>query len=78
MSAAGKFTAGRENGRRRPKGYADWRPQARTRRLLEAVDAVLVDYEAHLLPEPDVLDAQVERERDDRTELLLMLPRGGT
>ncbi len=24
-------TAGRENGRRRPRGYADWRPQKRTR-----------------------------------------------
>lgn len=42
------FTAGRENGRTRPKGYAEWRPQAKTRTLLEQVNAVLVEYEAHL------------------------------
>jgi hypothetical protein len=42
---APEFTAGRENGRRRrPKGYADWRPQAKTRELLEQVNTVFVEY----------------------------------
>jgi hypothetical protein len=43
-----KHTACRENGRRRPKGYAEWRPQARTRALLEQVDHVLAEYADHL------------------------------
>lgn len=29
MALAPKITASRENGRRRPRGYADWRPQAK-------------------------------------------------
>src|SRR4051794_11686514 len=41
-------TAGRENGRTRPKGYAGWRPQAKTRVLLEQVNAVLEEYADHL------------------------------
>lgn len=49
MSVTGvEFTASRENGRSRPKGYADWRPQAKTCALLEQVQAVLDEYEAHL------------------------------
>jgi hypothetical protein len=44
----GEFTAGRENGHRRPKGYADWRPQAKTRVLLEQVTAVLIEYADYL------------------------------
>jgi hypothetical protein len=48
MSAPAKITAGRENGRSRPRGYADWRPQAKTRGLLAAVEAVLAEYEDYL------------------------------
>lgn len=47
-SPTAEFTAGRENGHRRPRGYAPWRPQAKTRALLDAVQAVLDDYRAHL------------------------------
>lgn len=47
MTDTAVFTAGRENtptGRKR--GYADWRPQAKTRVLLAQVDDVLEEYEA--------------------------------
>jgi hypothetical protein len=44
-----EITAGRENGRRRPRGYAEWRPQAKTRVLLEQVSEVLEEY-ANQLP----------------------------
>jgi hypothetical protein len=43
-----EITASRENGHRRPKGYADWRPQAKTRRLLDQVEQVLLEYEDYL------------------------------
>jgi hypothetical protein len=43
-----KITAGRENGRQRPKGYAEWRPQAKTRVLLGQVDEVLDEYADYL------------------------------
>lgn len=43
-----EITATRENGRGRPKGYADWRPQAKTRLLLDQVYAVLDEYEDYL------------------------------
>lgn len=43
-----KNTASRENGRRRPKGYADWRPQRKTRELLDQVEQVLDEYSDHL------------------------------
>src|SRR5688572_2081556 len=43
-----KFTARRENGRRRPRGYADWRPQAKTRALLEQVLLIFAMYEDYL------------------------------
>lgn len=44
-----EFTAGRNNGgRRRPKGYADWRPQKRTRVVLKQVQEILTEYRAHL------------------------------
>ena len=43
-----KITAGRENQRTRPKGYAEWRPQAKTRAILAQIDDVLRDYEDHL------------------------------
>ena len=42
------FTPGREKGRRRPKGYADWRPQRKTQVLLDQVAAVLEEYDAQL------------------------------
>jgi hypothetical protein len=38
------FTPGRENGRRRPKGYASWRPQQQTQVLLAQAAAVLDEY----------------------------------
>ncbi len=41
-------TAGRDNGRKRPKGYAPWRPQKATRVILGQVDEVLREYRAHL------------------------------
>ncbi len=41
-------TAGRNNGRKRPKGYAPWRPQKKTRIILEQVDEVLRDYREYL------------------------------
>lgn len=43
-----EFTARRENGRRRPRGYADWRPQAKTRVLLEQVQEIFSIYEDYL------------------------------
>lgn len=45
---SGEFTAGRENGRRRPRGYADWRPQAKTRALLDQVQEIFSVYEDYL------------------------------
>jgi hypothetical protein len=47
MSAT-SFTAGRENGHRRPKGYASWRPQRKTRILLEQIERVLDEYADYL------------------------------
>ncbi len=41
-------TAGRNSGRKRPKGYASWRPQKKSRIILEQVDEVLREYRAHL------------------------------
>jgi hypothetical protein len=38
------FTPGRENGHRRPKGYAPWRPQRKTQVLLAQVAEVLEEY----------------------------------
>lgn len=48
MTSSAEITSGRENGHRRPKGYAEWRPQRRTRVLLEQVGAVLAEYEEQL------------------------------
>jgi hypothetical protein len=63
------FTAGRENGRQRPRGYASWRPQAKTRSLLEHVDAVLERYADHLpLTIRQVFYALVGQEKLDKTE----------
>ncbi|MDP9479649.1 MAG: hypothetical protein M3R38_28965 [Actinomycetota bacterium] len=42
-----KVTAGRNN-RKRPKGYAPWRPQTKTRIILEQVDEILCEYRAYL------------------------------
>ncbi len=43
-----EFTSSRENGHKRPRGYAPWRPQTKTRALLEAVEEVLDEYSEHL------------------------------
>lgn len=43
-----KVTPGRNN-RKRPKGYAPWRPQTKTRIILEQVDEILREYRAYLL-----------------------------
>lgn len=48
MSVAAPFTAGRVNGRKRPRGYATWSPHAPTRTLLADVDDVLAQYREHL------------------------------
>lgn len=43
------FTSGRENGsHRRPRGYADWRPQRKTQVILDQVAAVLDEYADYL------------------------------
>lgn len=46
--ALAKVTAGRDNGRRRPKGYYNWRPQAPARALIDQVRDVLEEYADHL------------------------------
>ncbi len=62
-------TAGRENGRRRPRGYATWRPQAATRALLADVEDVLDRYHEHLpLTVRQVFYALVGAGRIDKTE----------
>jgi hypothetical protein len=44
----GKITTRREKRRLRPRGYADWRPQARTKALLLKIEAVIDEYEPYL------------------------------
>ena len=44
----GKVTARRENGRKRPKGYASWRPRVQTEDVLAQVDEVLSEYREYL------------------------------
>jgi hypothetical protein len=64
------FTACRENGRRRPRGYAAWRPQAATRALLADVQAVVERYDEHLpLTIRQVFYNLVAHGRLDKTEL---------
>jgi hypothetical protein len=41
-------TAGLNNGRKRPKGYAPWQPRKETQAILAQVDEVLREYRAHL------------------------------
>lgn len=48
MTVDTDFTAGRENCHRRPRGYADWRPQRKTRIVLDQVSAVLEEYAEYL------------------------------
>lgn len=48
MTATANVTAGRDNGRKRPKGYADWGPRAHTLALLGQVEEVLAEYADHL------------------------------
>lgn len=43
-----EITASRENRSGRPRGYAEWRPQAKTRDLLDQVDDILVEYDDYL------------------------------
>lgn len=43
-----EVTAGRSNGRKRPKGYAEWRPRRDTQIVLTQVDEVLREYHDHL------------------------------
>jgi hypothetical protein len=42
------FTPGREKTHKRPKGYAPWRPQKKTTRLLFQVKQILAEYRDHL------------------------------
>ncbi len=42
------FTTSRENTHKRPKGYAPWRPQKKTVKLIMQVKDVLEEYRAHL------------------------------
>jgi hypothetical protein len=42
------FTPGRENTHKRPKGYAPWRPQKKTARLMFQVKEILAEYSLHL------------------------------
>jgi hypothetical protein len=42
------FTSRRENSHRRPRGYAPWRPQGKTWRVLGQVEQVIDEYGAHL------------------------------
>lgn len=67
--AVAEFTARRENGRRRPRGYADWSPHAPTRALLADVEDVLDRYQDHLpLTIRQVYYALVGSERLEKTE----------
>jgi hypothetical protein len=43
-----RSTASRENGHRRPRGYAPWRPQRKTRVLLGQVTEIITAYERFL------------------------------
>jgi hypothetical protein len=60
------YTSGRENGRQRPKEYADWHPQAKTRGLREQVNAVLEEYAIHEHFDTDILQGVLEVERAAR------------
>jgi hypothetical protein len=44
----GGFTSRRDNGRKRPRGYAEWQPREKTWVLLDQVAAVLDEYEEQL------------------------------
>lgn len=46
--SAGNVTAGRDNGRRRPRGYAAWAPRDPTQRVLAQVEEVLDEYRDQL------------------------------
>jgi hypothetical protein len=43
-----KVTARRSTGRKRPKGYAAWRPQHKTKVVLDQIDAVICEYREYL------------------------------
>lgn len=68
MNGAGTVT-GRTYTRTRPRGFADWTPQAKTAVLLDQVQAVLVEYRAHLpLSLRQVFYRLVGRHGYDKTE----------
>ena len=68
MSA--ELTAGRVIGRTRPKGYAPWRPQAKTLVLLGQVGHVLAEYRDHLpLTVRQIFYRLVANYEFDKTEL---------
>jgi hypothetical protein len=70
MSAGTEFTAGRENRHRRPRGYAPWRPQRKTRQLLAQVEAIIDQYGPHLpLTVRQIFYALVGRFGYEKTEL---------
>lgn len=46
--ATAELTSCRDNGRKRPKGYAAWRPQAKSRVLVEQVQEILSEYVNYL------------------------------
>ena len=48
INKVSEVTAGRNNGRKRPKGYAEWRPRRETQIVLSRVDEVLKEYRAQL------------------------------
>lgn len=48
VTCATTVTSSRDMRRRRPRGYAEWRPQAKTRELLDQVGEILAEYQDYL------------------------------
>lgn len=48
ISHGENVTAGRNNSRKRPKGYAEWKPRKETQIVLAQVEEVLQEYREHL------------------------------
>jgi hypothetical protein len=63
MSAPAKITAGRENGRSRPRGYADWRLKGANSRVAISGggSVVLVDEAAEAVAALDLADGRCRR-----------------
>jgi hypothetical protein len=69
VTAEREFTASRKNGSGRPRGYASWRPQAKTTALLTQIEEVLEEYADHLpLTVRQVFYRLVARYGYDKTE----------